>query len=195
MKTTKIILAVLAFAVNACLGTQNDFMHVPSGITFPANIEGRFRLGPIDHAASTSNNVSFYYLYPDGRRVIVKLYPAPKDAHGPTLQDGDFRSDASPAFMKEFENIKDKILATDDSMAVKAQMRFRAAPQRGGVYGMKVTLAGVKLITDFSLYERNGYFVSFSVAYPSDQWMSYGLTYTDVAHFTQWPKQNKHDAN
>jgi len=91
--------------------------------------------------------------------------------------------------MKEFENIKDRILATDDSMAVNSQMRFRAAPQRGGVYGMKVTLAGVKLITDLSLYARNGYFVCMSITYPSNQWMSYGLTYTDVAHFTKWPKE------
>ena len=68
-------------------------------------------------------------------------------------------------------------------------MRFRAAPQQGGVLGMKVTLAGIKQYTDISLYARNGYFVSYSVAYPCDKWMTYGLTYTDLAHFTKWPKE------
>ena len=89
--------------------------------------------------------------------------------------------------MKEFERIKDRVLKTDDSIAVRAQMRFRAAPQQGGICGMKVTLAGQKIYTDISVYERNGFFVEYSVAYPSDKWMAYGMTYTDVAHFTKWP--------
>ena len=151
----------------------------------------RFTLGPIDDGATDAKSVDFYYLYPDGQRVIVKVFPGPKDAHGPTLLDGDSKSDASPAFMKAFEKIKNKVLKTDDSIAVHAQMRFLAAPQLGGVLGMKVTLAGAKMNTDLSLFERNGYFVSISVTYPADQWMAYGLTYTDVAHFTKWPPSTK----
>lgn len=164
-----------------------DLVNIPSGITFPERIE-QFTLGPIDEGSDKAKNLSFYYLYPDGQRVIVKVYPAPKDAHGPTLLNGGPSSDPSPSFMKEFEVIKNRVLSKDDSIAVHAQMRFVAAPQQGGVYGMKVTLAGAKEYTDISLYERNGYFVCYSVAYPSDKWMAYGMTYTDVAHFTKWPK-------
>ena len=40
----------------------------------------------------------------------MNVYPAPKDARGPTLLNGD------SAFMK------------DNSLAIRAQMRFRAAP-------------------------------------------------------------------
>jgi hypothetical protein len=175
---------ILGFALNLWAG---DLVHLPSGIVFPQRIE-QFTLGPVDEDAAKSKNIDFYYLYPDGQRVIVKVYPAPKDAHGPTQQTGGSSSDASPSLMKEFESIKNRVLKTDDSIAVRAQMRFRAAPQQGGIYGMKVTLAGTKTYTDISLYERNGYFASYSVAYPSDKWMAYGMTYTDIAHFTKWPK-------
>jgi hypothetical protein len=168
-----------------------DMIHNLSGITFPANIEHRFTLGPVEDGASNAKKLTFYYLYNDGRRVIVNVYPAPKDAHGPTLLDGDSKSDASPAFMKEFENVKNKYLKKDDSLAIRAQMRFKAAPQQGGVLGMKVTLAGTTTFTDLALFERNGYFVSLSVSYPPDAWLSYGMTYTDVAHFIKWPKPPK----
>jgi hypothetical protein len=188
MKATAASLClILGFALNLWAG---DLVHLPSGIIFPQKIE-QFNLGPVDEDAAKSKNLDFYYLYPDGQRVIVKVYPAPKDAYGPTQLTNNSSSDASPSFMKEFESIKNRVLKTDDSIAVHAQMRFRAAPQQGGVYGMKVTLAGTTTYTDISLYERNGYFVSYSVAYPSDKWMAYGMTYTDIAHFTKWPKATR----
>ena len=188
MKTTILFLFVFCIGIVGSSLAAADFHHKPSGIIFPATIEGRFVLGPVDDEAAEAQRTDFYYLYPDGQRVIVKVYPAPKSAHGPTQLSGDSSSDASPAFMKEFEAIKNRVLKTDDSIAVRAQMRFRAAPQQGGILGMKVTLAGPKIYTDISLYERNGFIVSFSVSYPADQWMAYGMTYTDIAHFTKWPK-------
>ena len=81
-----------------------DFLHIPSGMAFPAHQE-QFKLGPVDDGAATSNNLSLYYLFPDGHRVLVKVYPAPADAHGPTTLHGDSKSDATPAFLKEFEHI------------------------------------------------------------------------------------------
>src|ERR1035437_108751 len=94
-----------------------DLVHNPSGITFPANIEHRFTLGPVEDGAANTKKLTVYYLYNDGRRVIVNVHPAPKEAHGPTLLDGDSKSDATPAFMKEFENLKNKYLKKDDSLA------------------------------------------------------------------------------
>lgn len=185
MAVSTVLALISSFSIWA-----GDLVHNPSGITFPAIIE-RFTLGPVDESAADAKKLDFYYLYPDGQRVIVKVYPAPKDAHGPTQLNGDSKSDASPAFMRQFEAIKNKVLKPDNSVAVRAQMRFRAAPQLGGVLGMKVTLAGAKMFTDLSLFERNGYFVSISVTYPSDKWLAYGLTYTDVAHFIKWPKPPK----
>jgi len=185
---TATFLAICICAFNVSFGGQGDLVHVPSGITFPAKIESRFTLGPIDDGAATAQKANFYYLYPDGRRVIVNVYPAPADAHGPTKLDGDSKSDATPSFIKEFEALKNEVLKKDDSIAINGQMRFRAAPQRGGILGMKVTLRGTSTITDLALFERNGYFVKISVTYPADGYLSYGMTYTDVAHFIKWPK-------
>jgi hypothetical protein len=66
--------------------------------------------------------------------------------------------------------------------------RFHAAPQQRGPVGMKVTFKGSKQLYDLCLCERNGFFVSFTLSYPADAWMKYGMTYTDVAHFIGWPK-------
>lgn len=186
----------LILLLSACLLLEgrsfaSSLTNKPSGIVFPEKIESRFTLGPVEEGASDAKKLEIYYLYSSGQRVIVKVYPAPKEAKGPTKLDGDSSSDASPEFMKEFERVKNKVLKTDDSIAVNAQMRFRAAPQQGGVLGMKVTLRGAQTFTDIALFERNGYFVCISVAYPKEAYMSYGLTYTDVAHFIKWPKPEK----
>jgi hypothetical protein len=186
MAVSMVVTLITNFSILAA-----DLVHNPSGITFPANIEHRFTLGPVEDGAADAKKLNFYYLYPDGRRVIVNVYPAPKEARGPTLLEGDSKSEATPAFMQEFENLKNKYLKKDDSLAIRAQMRFRAAPQQGGVLGMKVTLAGTTTFTDLALFERNGYFVSLAVSYPADAWLSYGMTYTDVAHFIKWPKISK----
>lgn len=184
----KFAVSVLLWPLFAGFNAQaGDFVHVPSGITFPGKTERRFTLGPIEDGAATKETVSFYYLFPDGHRVIVKVHPAPKDARGPTKLDGDSRSDASPAFMKEFEALKNEVLKKSDSIAITGQMRFQAAPQRGGVLGMKVKLVGPVEITDMLLFERNGYFVKISATSPKEDNIYYGLTYTDVAHFINWP--------
>jgi len=93
--------------------------------------------------------------------------------------------------MKEFENLKNEVLKKDDSIAITGQMRFRAAPQRGGVLGMKVSLRGPGATTDLLLFERNGFFVKISATSPSKSNLYYGLTYTDVAHFIKWPRTTK----
>ena len=84
---------LLGWALNLRAG---DLVHQPSGITFPQTIE-QFTLGPIDEGIGLAKEIEFYYLYPDGQRVIVKVYPAPKGAHGPTEQRGGSSSDASPS--------------------------------------------------------------------------------------------------
>ena len=181
---------ILCLACCACFESKAqpaDLVHVPSGITFPANIDGRFTLGPIDEGAATAKKVNFYYLFPDGHRVIINVYPSPAGTHGPTKLDGDSKSDPSASFIKEFEALKNAVLKKDDSLAITGQTRFLAAPQRGGVLGMKVSLRGTSTTTDLLLFERSGYFVKISATSPSEGNLYYGLTYTDVAHFIKWP--------
>ena len=62
MKIAPLIVCLACWFGLNCSAQTKDFVRIPSGITFPANIEGRFRLGPIDDSAGNSNTVSFYYL-------------------------------------------------------------------------------------------------------------------------------------
>lgn len=134
----------------------------------------------------TEKSITVEYFYGDGTRVIVRAYPAPADARGPKTLESDSRNDATLSFMREFESLKAKFTADDDSARVVSQTRFHAALHKKGPVGMKATIQA-KENHDVLLCERNGYFVSFIVTYPKTQWMKYGLTYTDVAHFLAWP--------
>jgi hypothetical protein len=138
----------------------------------------------------TNSSVKVEYLYNDGTRVIVRVRPAPADAKGPRLLDGDSRSDATPSFIREFESLKAKVTDEDDSARVVSQQRFHAAIHKKGLLkgpvGMKATIVA-KENHDILFCERNGYFVAFTVSYPKSEWMKYGLTYTDVGHFLGWP--------
>ncbi|NBV21442.1 MAG: hypothetical protein EBS05_05900 [Proteobacteria bacterium] len=166
------------------------FVHEPSGIQFPQRIEQRLERSAIRKSAKQPKKVEVDYAYRDGSgvSVMVSVYPAPADAKGPQLLDGDARSDATAAFMKEFEHAK-TLLAGDDAKAhFLDQMRFHAAIQQKGPLGMKATLVGQSTIKSILLCERNGYFVKFTTtAYPRDQQLKYGLTYHDVAAFIIWP--------
>jgi len=82
--------------------------------------------------------------------------------------------------------LKAKFTDPDDSARVVSQTRFHAALHKKGPVGMKATIQA-KENHDILLCERNGYFVSFTLTYPKSQWLRYGLTYTDVAHFLGWP--------
>jgi hypothetical protein len=181
-----ILSAALLGLFNAALAGQGELVHTPSGMTFPPKIEQRFTRGYVDPSVMNEKSVKVEYLYGDGTRVIVIVRHAPADAKGSTFLDADSRSDASPSFMKEFEAMKTKFTAYDDSTRVVSQQRFHAALHKKGPVGMEATIQA-KDNHDIFLCERNGYFVSFTVTYPKTQWMKYGLTYTDVAHFLGWP--------
>ncbi|MEI6390736.1 MAG: hypothetical protein WCT12_06485 [Verrucomicrobiota bacterium] len=188
MSTSKAgILGVALFGLfNLALAGQGDLLHASSGITFPLKIEQRFARGYLDPSVMSEKSVKVEYLYGDGTRVIVRVRPAPADAKGPRVLQGDSHSDATPSFMKEFESLKAKFTDPDDSARVVSQTRFHAALHKKGPVGMKATIQA-KENHDILLCERNGYFVSFTLTYPKSQWLKYGLTYTDVAHFLGWP--------
>ena len=178
--------AALLGLFNLALAGQGDLIHARSGMTFPPKIEQRFTRGYVDPSVMAEKTVKVDYLYGDGTRVVVNVYPAPADAKGPKVLDGETQSDATPSFMKEFEVLKAKLTAPNAKGNVVSQGWFRTAPQQKGPVGMKATIQA-KGNHEVLLCERNGYFVSFTVKYPEAEWLSYGLTYTDVAHFIGWP--------
>ena len=165
-------------------------VHEASGIQFPQRIEQRFERGLIRKSEKQPKKVEVDYSYRDGSgvNVTVSIYPAPADAKGPKTLDGDARSDATAAFMKEFDRSK-SLLAEDDTKArVVDQMRFHAAIHKNGPVGMKATQVSQSTIKSILLCERNGFFVKFTTtAYPRDQQLKYGFTYHDVAAFIIWP--------
>ncbi len=184
-------LACLMLLPVACVA-QDKVTHPASGITFPARIEQRFTRGYVDQSTLSGNKVRVVYSYWGGVEVIVNVYPAPSGAKGPTVLDGGPSTEATPAFLKEFEKVKNDIVDGDESAKVVSMSRFHAAIHKKGPIGMKATLQtkSNKQNHDVLLCERNGYFVSFGVSYPSSQYLTYGLTYTDVGHFLGWPAAN-----
>jgi hypothetical protein len=173
--------------VNLVTAAQDDLVHSPSGIKFPAQIEQRFTRGQVDSTKLSSKRISLDYLYADGMRVVLKVYPAPVDARGPTILEGGSRTGATPSFIKDFESLKAALTGGDTTFQVVSENRFQAAPQKKGPIGMKATLRGKKINHDLLLCERNGFCVSFTISYPPAQWIKYSRTYTDVAHFILWP--------
>ncbi len=175
----------LALCTMAAMGA--DITHIPSGIRFPEQIEQHFTRGHIDPAELSSQSITLNYLYADGTRVVVKVYPAPADAKGPTILDGGSKTGATPSFMKEFASLKTILTGGDTSFHVVSENRFQAAPHKKGPIGMTATLHSKQINHDVLLCERNGFFVSFTVTYPASRWITYSTTYTDVAHFLGWP--------
>jgi len=192
MKTTPIICGMLLLISPLMLIAQSSITHPASGISFPAKIEQRFTRGYIDQSQLSGKKLRVAYSYYDGIQVTVNVYPAPAGAKGPSAVDGGPSTDASPAFLKEFQKVKNDAVNGGDSADVVSQSRFHAALHKNGPIGMKATLQTKKNKEnhDVLLCERNGYFVSFSVSYPSAAWLQYGLTYTDVGHFIGWPALN-----
>jgi hypothetical protein len=192
MKTTHILCGMLLLISRLMLIAQSSITHPASGIGFPAKIEQRFTRGYIDQSQLSGRKIRVAYSYYDGIQVTVNVYPAPTGAKGPSVVDGGPSSDASPAFLKEFQKVKNDAVNGGDSADVVSQSRFQAAVHMNGPIGMKATLQTKKNKEnhDVLLCERNGYFVSFSVNYPSAAWLQYGLTYTDVGHFIGWPAVN-----
>lgn len=183
------LLATL-LALPLAAAEPSTFVHEASEIQFPQRIEQRFERGLIRKSEKQPKKVEVDYFYRDGTgvNVTVSVYPAPTDAKGPKTLNGDARSDATAAFMKEFHHAK-SLLAEDDAKArVVDQMRFHAAIQKNGPVGMKATLVGQSTIKSILLCERNGFFVKFTTTgYPRDQQLKYGFTYHDVAAFIIWP--------
>lgn len=170
------------------LAASSTLLHEASGLRFPESIEGRWRR---ESPAVSGKTAKAEYATSNGWRVRVEVRPAPKDARGPSLLDGDARSDASPEFRRALEaDVKAMGKGMENPNTASSQ-RFKAAPQQQGPIGMKVTVnggfQGQPFNRELLLFERNGILVSFAAEYPQRQWSGVGLSYTDVAHFVGWP--------
>lgn len=181
------MLAILAGRI-IVYGAPAGVTHEASGLRFPDSIEGKWQRQT--HSLS-GKSATVEYLSRNGWRVNITVNPATEGAHGPTKQDGDASSDATPAFRKELEARVQTLSQGLANVKMVSSQRFRVAPQQKGPIGMKVVVNGrlndQPTSREVLLLERNGFFVAFTVEYPEKQWSGAGLTYTDVAHFVGWP--------
>lgn len=181
------LLAAYATAVLCCSSEAAESVHQASGIRLPSNIEGRFQRQALKEAGESCATA---YATRTGHEVQVHIYRAKPAASGPSKLDGDERSDASPAFKKEFDRLIHEQSEGIKDAALASRMRVQALAKNGPV-GMKATVRGKvegKVQNrELLLFERNGWFITITTRYPAEDWLKTGQTYTDVAHFLGWP--------
>lgn len=167
-------------------GAPASLLHEASGMRFPDTIEGKWQRASQSLAGKTA---SVEYRSRNGWQVNILVKPAGEGAHGPSKQDGDASSDATPAFRQELEARITMMSKGLVNPKLVSSQRFRVAPQQKGPLGIKAVLKGTlndqPANREVLLLERNGFFVAFTVEYPEKQWL--GMAYMDIAHFVGWP--------
>jgi hypothetical protein len=92
------LLAAWAVGSRLVCAAPAAWLHEASGLRFPDSIEGKWLR---KEQSATGKTAAVEYQSPAGWRVRLHVRPAPKNARGPTLLDGDARSDANAEFQRE----------------------------------------------------------------------------------------------
>ena len=89
------MLAILAGGTIIC-AAPSSLLHEASGLRFPDSIEGKWQRQAHPQFGKTA---AVEYQSVNGWMVQILVNPASVGAHGPTKQDGDANSDATPEIL------------------------------------------------------------------------------------------------